>query len=383
MTLSDPALVLITTSFPMAGDGSEAAGSFVSDLVEELAKRVAVRVVAPGSSSVREQWIPNVEVFRYAAPAKPLSTLKLWRFKDLSDITRVLSAGARATRDAVRAGPSAHVLALWALPSGEWARRASRATGVPYSVWTLGSDVWTLGRIPLIHSLLRRVLRQSHICYSDGLRLANQTQRIAQREVQFLPSTRSIESNDDRPFAKSPPYRLLFLGRWHQNKGVDLLLDALGLLNFSDWARIAFVEIQGGGPLESLVRERVAALRALGHPVEAGRFLAKTEAKAAIARADWVLIPSRIESIPVVFSDAMKLGRPVIATPVGDLPRLMSTPGCGIVCDRLDAQSIARALQTVLHGDIVADPGALSVVAATFSLPVVAQRLLRDLSGLP
>jgi glycosyltransferase involved in cell wall biosynthesis len=379
--LSDPALVLITTSFPMAGDGSEAAGSFVSDMVEELAKRVAVRVVAPGSSSVREQWIPNVEVFRYAAPAKPLSTLKPWRFKDLGDIRRVMHAGACATQDAVRAGPSAHMLALWALPSGEWARRVSRATGVPYSVWTLGSDIWTLGRIPFIRGLLRRVLRQSYTCYSDGLKLADQTRRIAQREVEFLPSTRSVEQHDVRPFAKCPPYRLLFLGRWHQNKGVDLLLDALDLLDSTDWPRIAFVEIQGGGPLEGLVRERVAALRMLGHPVEAGRFLAKAEAEAAMARADWVVIPSRIESIPVVFSDAMKLGRPVIATPVGDLSRLMSAPGCGIVCDGVDAPSIARALRAVVHGNAAADAAALRVVAATFSLPSVAQRLLHDLSG--
>jgi glycosyltransferase involved in cell wall biosynthesis len=275
------------------------------------------------------------------------------------------------------------MLALWALPSGEWARRVSRATGVPYSVWTLGSDIWTLGRIPFIRSLLRRVLRQSHTCYSDGLELADQTRRIAEREVEFLPSTRGIESPDDRPFAKSPPYRLLFLGRWHQNKGVDLLLDALDLLDATDWPCIALVEIQGGGPLEHLVRERVSALRALGHPVEAGRFLAKAEAGEAMARADWILIPSRIESIPVVFSDAMKLGRPVIATPVGDLPRLMSTPGCGIVCDGLDAPSIARALRALLHGNAVADAAALSAVAETFSLPMVAQRLLRDMSGAP
>lgn len=45
------ALVLIATSFPILGDGSEAAGSFVSDLAEELAKHPPVRVVAPGTRS--------------------------------------------------------------------------------------------------------------------------------------------------------------------------------------------------------------------------------------------------------------------------------------------------------------------------------------------
>ena len=186
-----PAIVLVTTSFPILGDGSEAAGSFVSDLAEELAKHLPVRVVAPGAHSTREHWADNVEVFRFAAPDKPLSTLKPWMPSDLLAIRRVLAAGEAATREAANAGPTAHILALWALPSGHWARRVSRQAGVPYSVWTLGSDIWTLGRIPVVRSHLRRVLRDAHTCYSDGLKLADDTRAICGREVEFLPSTAS------------------------------------------------------------------------------------------------------------------------------------------------------------------------------------------------
>ena len=376
--MSDRAIVLVTTSFPISGDGSEAAGSFVSDLAEELAKHVPVRVVAPGRLAAREQWSPKVEVFRFAAPAKPLSTLKPWQ---LGDITRVLRGGAHATRDAVSAGPTAHMLALWALPSGEWARRTSRATGVPYSVWTLGSDIWTLGRIPLIRNLLRRVLQQAHACYSDGLKLADDTRRIAGREVAFLPSTRRIESRRERPLADAPPYRLLFLGRWHPNKGVDLLLDALDMLDDADWSRIAGVEIQGGGPLESLVRERVSSLRAQGRPVEAGGFLAKQEAEAAIMRADWVLIPSRIESIPVVFSDAMKPGCPVISMPVGDLPALVSGDTVGCVAAEVSARAFAAALRRGFSTRPSDFAAALIAMAARFDLAhTVVPDVLRALS---
>ena len=172
------AIVLVTTSFPIHGDGSEAAGSFVSDLTEELARREPVRVVAPGATSAREQWSVGVEVFRFAAPERPLSTLKPWNPADLMAIHQVLRAGLDATRDAARAGATAHILALWALPSGYGARRAARESGVPYSVWTLGSDIWTLGRIPLVRGYLRGVLREARTCYSDGLRLAVDTRRI-------------------------------------------------------------------------------------------------------------------------------------------------------------------------------------------------------------
>ncbi|MEO7621668.1 MAG: glycosyltransferase [Gallionella sp.] len=372
--MSERALVLVTTSFPISGDGSEAAGSFVSDLAEELAKSVPVRVVAPGHSAAREQWSPGVEVFRYAAPSKPLSTLKPWQIRE---IVRVLRGGARATREAVNAGPTAHMLALWALPSGEWARRTSRATGVPYSVWTLGSDIWTLGRIPLIRNLLRRVLQQAHARYSDGLKLADDTRRIAGREVEFLASTRRIDSRRERPLADAPPYRLLFLGRWHPNKGVDLLLDALDLLEDADWSRIAGVEIQGGGPLETLVRERVAALQARGRPVEAGHFLAKQEAEAAILRADFLLIPSRIESIPLVFSDAMKLDCPVVCMPTGDLPALIANePRCGVIASNISSAAFAVALSNALREAPATFSSGMIARAGQFGLDNVACRVL-------
>jgi len=346
--LSVSALVLVTTSFPIANDGSEAAGSFVSDLAEQLARHVPVRVVAPGLSSAREPWAPNMEVFRYAAPAKPLSTLKPWLPVDIIEIARVLRAGMDATRCAIKAGPTAHVFALWALPSGEWARRVARKHGVGYSVWMLGSDVWSLGRVPVLRGMLARVIREAAHAYADGYRLAEDAQCIAGVPVAFLPSTRRVNLRDPPPPRAQPPYRLLFLGRWHPNKGIDLLLDALALLGDDDWRRIECVEIQGGGPLEPLVRERVAVLCGAGRLVELGGFLAKQEAEVAITRADWVLIPSRIESIPVVFSDAMKLGRPVIANPVGDLPRLLEDHACGELAEDASAVMFCRAIQRAL-----------------------------------
>jgi glycosyltransferase involved in cell wall biosynthesis len=376
-----PAIVLVTTSFPILGDGSEAAGSFVSDLAEELAKHLPVRVVAPGAHSTREHWADNVEVFRFAAPDKPLSTLKPWMPSDLLAIRRVLAAGEAATREAAGAGPTAHILALWALPSGHWARRISRETGVPYSVWTLGSDIWTLGRIPVVRGHLRRVLRDAHTCYSDGLKLADDTRRIGGREVEFLPSTRRIERTRTTPLKSAPPYRLLFLGRWHPNKGVDLLIDALKLLRDEDWQRIETVEICGGGPLEPLVKQGVADLLAAGRPIELRGYLDKAAAEEAILRADYLLIPSRIESIPVVFSDAMKLGCPVVATPVGDLDSLVTHYRCGEVATEVSRDAFAECLRRSLTADRRSLSPGIFEAAVRFSLDTLATRIQSSTSN--
>jgi len=224
--------------------------------------------------------------------------------------------------------------------------------------------------------MLRRVIRKAEQAYADGYLLAEEARQISDTLVNFLPSTRAIGADippsPPRPFA---PYRLLFLGRWHSNKGVDLLLDALGLLSDEDWQRIECIEIQGGGPLEGLVRSRVEALQAAGHPVVLGGFLPKDQAEAAITRADWLLIPSRIESIPVVFSDAMKLRRPVISMPVGDLPRLIDEFQCGVVATTVSAEGYSQALSmalTLSSARFVPSGRA----AMTFDLPAIAKILL-------
>lgn len=371
------ALVLITTSFPIDGDGSEAAGSFVSDLAAELALHVPIRVVAPGRAFTRQKRADGVETFCYPAPIQPLSTLRLWVPSELDAVCRVLAAGENATRQAIQAGPATQMLALWALPPGHWARRVSLESGVPYAVWTLGSDIWTLGRIPVVRSYLRSVLRQARVCYSDGVQLAEETRSICGREVEFLPSTRRITRRRAAPLKHEPPYRLLFLGRWHRNKGVDLLVEALEHLGDDDWSRIEAVDICGGGPLEPRVRFGVDALCAKGRPVKLQGYLSKPAAEEAISSADYLLIPSRVESIPVVFSDAVKLGCPVLATPVGDLRALLSQPPrCGLVADAVSAKAFAMLISQALRESAASFAPGLEICAKKFGIEASAFRIL-------
>ncbi len=370
-----PNLVITTTSFPLRGDGSEAAGSFVADFALEIARDFAVRVVAPGPVAARETWAADVEVFRYAAPGgKTLSTLLSWRPGDLRWVWRILRGGLAATRAAVDADTAA-ILAMWGLPGGEWARRVAHERGKRYFVWLLGSDVWSLGRVPVVRGFLARVIRQSAHAFADGYQLAQDGARIGGVPVTFLATTRKTETAATQAPAERPPYRMLYLGRWHPNKGVDLLLEALMALGDDDWRRIERFEVYGGGPLQSLVHERTDALRAAGRPVICGGYLSKPDAEAAIARCDWLVIPSRIESIPVVFSDAMKLRRAVIAAPVGDLPQLVgAAPPCGILAQAATARALQAALRSALQSSPAAFAAGVENAAAKFDLTSIARQ---------
>lgn len=361
-------LLIITSSYPEQADGSEAAGAFVADVARTLARSRPVRVVAPGRMPGEEPSRDGVLVRRFASPGRPLSLLSPLAPGDWPAIARTLASLRAETFAAAADGRVAHTLALWALPSGWAARALERRMGVPYSVWVLGSDIWSLGRLPIVRTMLRSVMAGARCRFADGLLLGDDAARIAGKPFEFLPTTRQLDIPARASYRDTPPYRLLFLGRWHPNKGIDLLLGALGQLSDNDWSRVAEVHIAGGGPLDGEVRSAVVALQARGRPVRLSGFLGKDEASAALSEADYLVIPSRIESIPLVFSDALQAGCAVITTPVGDLPRFFADEPPGLVAGAADSAALAGAIRQALLARPDTFAQAIASAARQFSL---------------
>jgi glycosyltransferase involved in cell wall biosynthesis len=181
-----------------------------------------------------------------------------------------------------------YIFALWALPSGHWAKSVGKKYDIPYGIWALGSDIWGLGRVPILRSYLRKTLIKADRCFADGLKLADDVKKFSGRCCEFLASSRILADNQPPDVAHRPPFRLAFLGRWHQNKGIDILMDALGLLSDEDWSKIAMIRIEGGGPLNVKVHKVASDLRNLGRPIQVGGYLDKRGAADLIAWADYV-----------------------------------------------------------------------------------------------
>ncbi len=370
-------VALITSSYPDGASGQEAAGSFVEDFARELSLQVRVTVVAASSTdSVRTE--ENLTVRRFAVPRIPLSLLKPFRAADWMPILQTLKAGHNELAKLALADCPDHLLALWALPSGYWAETIAEQYGVHFSVWALGSDIWSLGKIPFVRGKLRRVIRRADFCFADGLRLANDVEALSGTTCQFLPSTRRLPEPAETSVSSSPPYNFAFLGRWHVNKGADLLLDALSLLDDKDWQKISEVRINGGGPLSDSVGDTVGRLKSAGRPVVLGGYLDKQQAADMIGWADYLMLPSRVESIPVIFSDAMQLDTPVVATPVGDLPRLYKKYAFGVIASATSASAFADALRSALNQEVAAFESAIQSAKADFDLSAIVTRYLAE-----
>lgn len=340
-------ILIVTTSFTeRCPDGSEAAGSFALDFSRSLSRSAEVAVVCPSTKASVEPGHP--EIRRFAVPRLPLGDIKPFLPSSWPGIASVLSSGQKAVDAAVSSFRPDHILALWSLPSGWWARRAARRSHLGYSTWSLGSDIWSLGRIPFVKSVLRSVLAASRWRFADGLQLCSDVERICGKKCLFLPSSRDLGIESPPEKRPAPPYRLAFLGRWHPNKGVDILMEALEMLTDEDWERIEEFRICGGGQLEGLVASSASRLAALRRPVSVGGYLPRSAASDLLCWADIIVIPSRIESIPVIFSDALQAGCRIVATPAGDLPRLVPG-GVGRLAESVSAESIARALSSALR----------------------------------
>jgi glycosyltransferase involved in cell wall biosynthesis len=373
-------IVVITTSFPdMAFQaGQEAAGMFVYDFVMELAQRVRVTAVAPSSQDGIEKTA-NLTVRRFAVPGLPLSLLKLSNPAQWSSIIKTLRSGQHAVFDVTQNDPPDHIFALWALPSGYWAKIAGEKYGIPYSIWALGSDIWSLGKLPLIKNLLRSVLRHSQYRFADGYQLADDVKSLSGLDCAFLPSTRKLPISSEKTLAAAPPYKLAFLGRWHPHKGVDLLLESLQLLDDSDWEKIDSVQICGGGPLERLVYKQCEKLQGNGRPITVRGYLNREKATDLFLWSDYLLLPSHIESIPVIFSDALQTKCPLIASPVGDIPRLMQNHYVGSLASAVTVQAFVVAIRQALQTSPITYQTGMDELAKEFNIKSSVQHLLNCL----
>ena len=148
---------------------------------------------------------------------------------------------------------------------------------------------------------------------------------------------------DDRPV-------LLAVGRLQSQKGFDVLLDALALPGPQRYR--PRVVIAGDGPDEARLQAQASSqgvdLLLLGR---------RTDIPDLLAAADLVVLPSRWEARSLVAQEALRAGRPLVASDVGGLPDLLA-PDAGVLVPVGDVAALGAAITALLE-----DPAERSALA--------------------
>jgi glycosyltransferase involved in cell wall biosynthesis len=204
-------------------------------------------------------------------------------------------------------------------------------------------------------SRLRRVAARYVVSRADAVVSLSGAEADWQRAAYGLPRERQeVIPNgiNEAVFAFSPPsrpadgrWRLLYVGQLVGWKGVDNLLRAL-----AEVARNHEVELD----LVYQVDTEEPALRRLNEELglDHVRFLgarSPTELSELYAAAHLLVLPSlHGEALPSVISEAMFVGRPVVATDVAGVREQLA--GFGMVVPPGDSRLLARGISRVLEG---------------------------------
>lgn len=266
----------------------------------------------------------------------------------------------------------AHLHSSFAGLAGRLGRlRAASGPRIVYCAhgWAFGME--TAGANKALYRLIERFLARR----TDAIVNISGSEDALARNAR-LPALRSdLVYNGllDTPWTPLPvgcrASRLLFVGRYDRQKGLDILLDAMPALT-----PLGFTLTTIGGPVigKPSVRTLPNHVRNLG-------WREPQEIAAEMANADIVVMPSRWEGMSLVGLEAMRAGRPIVGSAVGALPEQIEHGVSGMLCTPGSAPALAGAIAALRHRNI----RAMGVSArARYEANFTAERMFNRLDAL-
>jgi glycosyltransferase involved in cell wall biosynthesis len=254
----------------------------------------------------------------------------------------------------------AHMFGAW------WAAAMAVPDGVPLAASEHNAVRWP--DAPR-HDEMRAALARVDRFFAHGPATGRMVLELGYPRERLRRGVSPVEPGRPRPLAGLPVPRIVFAGRLHEEKGPDLLIDAVSRMRVPPPTQML-----GAGPGMSELREQVARLglegtvRFWGWRSGVGRWL---------ARASACVVPSRHEAWSQTAVLAMRLGVPVVGTAVEGLPLTLHRRR-GVLVPPEDPEALARAIEDVVSGRVRPDLRRARRYAGSFTPRRVATLYARE-----
>jgi len=261
------------------------------------------------------------------------------------------------------------LLGSWAYPDGFAAVLLAELLGVPSVVKLHGSDMDVVARMPGPRRCLRWALPRAQrvVAVSRSLGRSAEELGVRHNRIDIVPN--GVDTARFRPADREaararlgvePGVALvLYVGRIEQDKGALDLVRAFGI--GKPGLEAAQLVMVGDGTAVAACR-RIAS--AMGANVVFKGARPHAEVSTWLAACNILALPSWHEGMPNAVLEALACGRRVVATSVGGIPDVLTSPTLGVLVPPRDSAALAAALSDALGASY--DPAA---VAATAHVP--------------
>lgn len=255
------------------------------------------------------------------------------------------------------------VLGSWAYPDGFAAVIAARLLGVPCVVKLHGSDINVMAKRPVPRRLTAWALSRAQRVVAVSRALADEVALLGVPRDQIAVVMNGVDSELFHPRDRAAAREALGLPAGPLALYVGNLKEEKGGLDLARaWSRVAHdlpdatLAIVGGGPLRPALEAALPPRAKLHGPQPLAAI------PTWLAACDVLVLPSHVEGTPNAVLEALACGRRVVASAVGGVPDVITSPTLGTLVPAREPEAFATALTEALRtpyaAELVAELGA-------------------------
>lgn len=355
-------LYLTTTLANYLGDPKGGAGNTWLEFFIEMSKYAEVTVIAPKTEDCKDiSIIDNLKIIRIG-PVKPPTSLEnmllsvhFWKIPCM--FISMYNTARKITHDE----KIDVVHALWAIPSGVIISHLNLTNDSRKFVTCLGSDIHTWSYKPFIKNLVKHAFKKMDTTIVVSTDMCKRAIYLDAKNIKYIPTPINISEFPLSLTCENEP-SLVFVGRLVEAKGIFVLADALEIVKES----VPDIKLYmcGGGPAKEKFEKYILTCGLEKNIIFKG-FIGRNELNEIFKNVKALVLPSFAEGTPSSILEGLAVGKPIVATNVGDMEKIIS-PKLGIIVKPNDPNELATAIINIISNKY--DPHALREKASEYDM---------------
>ena len=313
---------------------------------------VEVEVMAPSYKGLKSHTIDGVPVHRFRYAVKNLEILthdegaptKMAKHPSMqllaipyciSGFFKCLWLAKKKKFDVIHAH--------WPFPHALIVLGACKLFRIPLVLNFHGAELLLIRKKKWIRPIMKFIIGQANAIFANSRFTASKISALRPTKIEWSPYGSPLSSGKVPPHARGERYKILFVGRHIERKGIEYLIQAAKLLDPKKFE----VRIVGKGNLTE-------SLKNLAKEIQTENVtgpLSPDDLRKEYQESNCFVLPAIVDSkgdtegLGVVLIEAMQYGLPVVASNVGGIPDVVVDGETGVLVPEKNPEALAAAFQ--------------------------------------